>query len=196
MPRLWTNTIEAHRAAVRDAAIAATAALVARHGIRGVSMSGIAEEAGIGRATLYKYFPDLDAILGAWQDRQLDSHLAKLAAIGDASRPPVERLGAALEAYAELEREFGGSALAELLQDDDLAARGRAHVRAHLAELIADAAAAGDVRADVAPDELAGYALAALGAAGSLDSEAAVGRLVTVTLDALRRGPGSAALPR
>jgi hypothetical protein len=41
-------------------------------------------------------------------------------------------------------------------------------------------------RRDVAPDELAVYCLNALAAAGDLPSEAAVRRLVTVTLDGLR----------
>jgi hypothetical protein len=44
----------------------------------------------------------------------------------------------------------------------------------------------GDVRNDVAPDELAIYCLHALTAAGSLRSKAAVRRLVKVTLAGLR----------
>lgn len=34
-----------------------------------MTMSRIAEEIGIGRATLYKYFPDVEAILLAWHER-------------------------------------------------------------------------------------------------------------------------------
>ena len=63
MPKLWSGTLETHRREVRTAVIAATAALVADHGLRGVTMSRIASEAGIGRATLYKYFPDVETIL-------------------------------------------------------------------------------------------------------------------------------------
>ncbi|MGI9077433.1 MAG: TetR/AcrR family transcriptional regulator, partial [Gemmatimonadaceae bacterium] len=55
MPKLWNETIEAHRRAVRDATLNATAALVAEHGLASVTMSQIARETGIGRATLYKY---------------------------------------------------------------------------------------------------------------------------------------------
>src|SRR5918996_4902222 len=62
VPRLWTETIEEHRRAVRDATLDTAAALVGEHGLRSVTMSQIAEETGIGRATLYKYFPDVEAI--------------------------------------------------------------------------------------------------------------------------------------
>src|SRR5574341_922652 len=55
VPRLWTETIEAHRHAVHEALLDTTAALVAQHGLHAVTMSQIADAAGIGRATLYKY---------------------------------------------------------------------------------------------------------------------------------------------
>ena len=56
MPKLWDETIDAHRREVRHAILHATGALVAEHGLLSVTMSQIAEQAGIGRATLYKYF--------------------------------------------------------------------------------------------------------------------------------------------
>jgi hypothetical protein len=53
-------------------------------------------------------------------------------------------------------------------------------------DLLTKAVETGEVRADVAPDELASYCLHALAAASSLPSKAAVRRLVTVTLAGLR----------
>jgi hypothetical protein len=54
-------------------------------------------------------------------------------------------------------------------------------------DLLSEAAAIGDVRDDVAPEEeLASYCLHALTAASSLPSKAAVRQLVTVTLGGLR----------
>ena len=76
VPKLWTDTIQAHRREVRLAVLDVTAALVAEHGLRSVTMSQIAEKTGIGRATLYKYFPDVEAILLAWHERQITGHLA------------------------------------------------------------------------------------------------------------------------
>ena len=53
-------------------------------------------------------------------------------------------------------------------------------------ELLAEGAENGDVRGDLAPDELATYCLQALAAASKLPSEAAVLRLVTITLSGLQ----------
>lgn len=64
-PKLWSETIDAHRREVREAILAATLDLLAQRGVRGVTMSQIAERVGIGRVTPYKYFPDVEAILVA-----------------------------------------------------------------------------------------------------------------------------------
>jgi hypothetical protein len=53
-------------------------------------------------------------------------------------------------------------------------------------DLLTEAVQTGDIRDDVAPDELATYCLHALTAASNLPSKAAVYRLVTVTLAGLR----------
>jgi hypothetical protein len=60
------------------------------------------------------------------------------------------------------------------------------HVHDLIKDLLTEFAATGNLREDVAPDELVSYCLHALGAAGSLPSKAAVRRLVTVTLAGLR----------
>ena len=62
----------------------------------------------------------------------------------------------------------------------------RHRLAAIVSELIAEAAADGTVRADVAAGELAEYCLHALAAAAGLRSRAAVQRLVTVTMTGLR----------
>src|SRR5919106_1396870 len=71
VPKLWSKTIEDHRKDVREAIAGSTVALVAAHGLRSVTMAQIASETGIGRATLYKYFPDVESILHEWHDRQI-----------------------------------------------------------------------------------------------------------------------------
>jgi AcrR family transcriptional regulator len=189
VPRLWNETIQAHRHQVRDAILDTTAALVASHGLRSVTMSQIAERTGIGRATLYKYFPDVEAILLAWHERQITGHLDQLAAIRDQAGGARERLEAVLEAYALITHETRGHhdrELAAFLHRDGQVASAQQQLRALIRDLLAEAAATGELRDDVAADELTSYCLHALAAAGSLPSKAAVRRLVTVTLAGVR----------
>ncbi len=187
LPKLWNETIEAHRRAVREATLDATAALVAAHGLRSVTMSQIAEETGIARATLYKYFSDVDAILVAWHERQVSGHLDRLAEVRDGARDADERLEAVLEAYALILHEHHGiEPQAVLLHRGAHVALAQEQLRAFVRDLVAEGAETGDLRNDVPPEELASYCLHAVAAATGLPSKAAVRRLVTVVLAGLR----------
>jgi AcrR family transcriptional regulator len=193
VPRLWNETIEAHRRDVHDAILDTTATLVAEHGLRAVTMSQIAEETGIGRATLYKYFPSVDAILFAWHERQIAGHLDHLAAVRDRSGDPGEQLEAVLEAYALIRYETHGHhdrELAAFLHRDEQVAGAQQQLRAMIEALLAEGAKRGEFRDDAAPSELATYCLHALAAASALRSKPAVRRLVSVTLSGLRRPMG------
>jgi AcrR family transcriptional regulator len=186
VPKLWNETIEEHRRAVREAVLETTAGLVADHGLHSVTMSQIALESGIGRATLYKYFPDVEAILVAWHERQISGHLQFLAALRDQPGGAGERLKAVLEAYALIQHEHQGTELAALLHRGQHVARAQQHLVDLICDLLTEVADTGELRDDVPPAELATYCLHALMAAGSLPSKAAVRRLVTVTMAALR----------
>ena len=83
MPRIWADTIDSHRRQVHDAILDATADLIVENGPMSVAMSTIAERAGIGRATLYKYFPDVESILLAWHERDFAGHLSHLAGLAE-----------------------------------------------------------------------------------------------------------------
>jgi len=189
VPRLWNNTIETHRAAVRDAILDTTSTLATEEGLLSVTMSRIAEQTGIGRATLYKYFPDVEAILVAWHERQISEHLAYLAEVRDSAGDAGQRLEAVLEAYALHSHEFRGhhdSELTAFLHRDQHVAPAQQKLRDMIRDLVSDGATTGELRADVAPGELASFCLHALSAAGNLPSKAAVRRLVAVTLSGLR----------
>ncbi|MBA2277622.1 MAG: TetR/AcrR family transcriptional regulator [Chloroflexia bacterium] len=185
MPNLWNETIEAHRREVRDAIMATTVALVTEHGLRSVTMSQIAEETGIGRATLYKYFSGVEAILLAWHERQVTGHLNYLAEVGNQVGDADHRLEAVLEAYALIAYEHHGTELATLLHRGEHIIRAQQQLSDLIRDLVTEGAESGALRDDVAPDELATYCLHALTAASSLPTEAAVRRLVTVTLAGL-----------
>lgn len=188
MPKLWTKTMKAHRHAVREAIMDAAWTLAAKQGLTSVTMMEVAEKAGIGRATLYKYFPDIETILFAWHRRHVAGHLEHLAKLRDQADEPSERLKAVLEAYGLISYHRGRHAaeLVALLHRGEQVARAEHRLRDLVRDLLIDVADIGELRDDVAPDELAAYCLHSLTAASSLPSEAAVKRLVRVTLSGLR----------
>jgi AcrR family transcriptional regulator len=194
VPKLWDETIAAHRHQVRDAILDTTAALAFEHGLRSVTMAQIAGQAGIGRATLYKYFSDVDAILHAWHHRQISTHLTQLAEARDSTSDRGQRLEVVLRAYAGIAhqtRHHHDTDIGRFLHRDEHLADAQRQLHDLITSLIAEAAEAGDLRGDSPPAELAAYCLHALNAAASLPSDAAVDRLVTITLAGLRppRGP-------
>jgi AcrR family transcriptional regulator len=186
---LWDDTIESHRRAVRDTTLDAAAALVAEHGLASVTMSEIAERTGVGRATLYRYFPDVEAILLAWHERQISTHLAHLAEVRDHTGNAADRLGAVLQAYALMTHEHEDSDLAASLHRGAHVGHAEKRLLDFIHDLLAEGARSGALRDDVPPAELAGYCLHALAAARTLPSKAAVKRLVAITLDGLRPPP-------
>ncbi|AIG80442.1 regulatory protein [Amycolatopsis japonica] len=187
MPKIWSESIKTHRQAVRDAALDTAASLVGERGLTGVTMSHIAERAGIGRATLYKYFSDVEAILVAWHQRQIARHLSLLTAAKDRATDPLDRLTVVLETYALISQEHHGTELAALLHRGEHVEHAREHLKGFVETLIADGARSGDLREDVPPAELATFCLHALTAADGMRSKAAARRLVQVTLAGLLR---------
>lgn len=186
MPRLWDQSVQTHRTTVHDAVLDATATLVDQRGLASVTMAGIATEAGIGRATLYKYFSDVDAVLLAWHRRHIADHLEQLAAVRHRVREPAQQLLAVLRAYARLRRHRQDGAIAAALHRGTHVQDAARELRGVLEEVIAAAAAAGAVRDDVPITELALFSENALAAAGEVDSADAAERLVQITLDGMR----------
>ncbi|MHB8594508.1 MAG: TetR/AcrR family transcriptional regulator, partial [Acidimicrobiales bacterium] len=182
-------TIEAHRREVSDAILDTTAALANEHGPLSVTMSQIAEETGVGRATLYKYFPDVESILIAWHERQVASHLDQLEQIHGQAGDAGKRLEAVLEFYALARYGHHDTDLGALVHRGDHMNEAHSQLNTFISELLAEAAEAGDVRKDVSPEELAGYCLHAITAASSLPSKASVRRLVQVILAGVRPDP-------
>ena len=189
MPKLWSETIREHRRTVRDAILDAAWGLAAERGPLAVTMSQIAERAGIGRATLYKYFPDVEAVLVAGHERHVTAHLEQLRALRERDDDPARQLEAVRPAYALISHHRSRHGTAEVAA---LVHRGEHVTRAHreltdlFQELVVAAVQADVVRDDVAPAELAAFCLHSLAGAGSLPSEAAVHRLVALTLAGLR----------
>nr|WP_221333677.1 TetR/AcrR family transcriptional regulator [Nocardia transvalensis] len=168
--------------------------LALKHGPASTTMSEIAERAGIGRATLYKYFPDVQSILATWHERQIQRHLEHLTSVRENTKDPSKRLHAVMEAYAQIHKRRAenqrshmyGAEVATLMQTNERVAESQQQLHHLLRDVIAEAAEAGAVRADVNPDELAYYCLFALTAANTVRSAAAMRRLIAVTLQGMK----------
>ena len=182
MPKLWTETVATHRQEVREAILDATGSLVQSRGLLAVSMSEIAEATGIGRATLYKYFPDVETILSAWHQRHVEAHLAELRRIQQRTADPVARLQAVLRQYSDIcrqRRRHGDDELTAVLHRSAEVRKLQRQLLDLISGLVAEAAEAGAVRQDVPVAELASYCVHALAAAGN-SSTTAVDRLLDV----------------
>ncbi|MFF4548421.1 TetR/AcrR family transcriptional regulator [Streptomyces sp. NPDC001435] len=183
MPKLWNEAIEAHRHAVRDAILETTAALVAAHGLASVKMAQIAEQVGIGRATLYKYFPDVEAILIAWHERHITEHISQLAELRDRAEDPEQALRSVLLAYAFICHHRGRDTgeIAALVHRGEPIARAQRQLAELFTGLLTQVAADGRLHCDVPPGELANYCVHALAAAATAPDPGAVQRLVDLT---------------
>ena len=169
MPKLWTDLVATHREEVRQAVLDAAGELVATAGLWAVSMSRLAEVAGIGRATLYKYFADVEEVLAAWHARQVTAHLDELTTVAAGPGDASARLRAVLENYAHIcvqRSRHGGDVAAALHRAPGIDHQHR-QLQDLLTRLIQEAASVGAVRADVPAEQLAGFCLAGLNAAGT-----------------------------
>jgi len=166
----------------------ATWRLAEEHGPLGLTMTQVAKVAGIGRATLYKYFTDVESILIAHHAQYVESHLRELDAVRGASGPVGPRLAAVVSAYASIcfhRGRHSATDISALVHRGPELADAQHRLRRVFAELIDEAAADGLVRTDVSSEELAEYCLHALSAAGQAADLDQLGRLVRVVLDGL-----------
>jgi AcrR family transcriptional regulator len=185
VPRLWTETLDEHRRAVRDATLDAAAALIAEHGLAAVTMSQIAEATGIARATLYRYFPDVEAVLLAWHERQVARHLEQLVEVSQQPGRATVRLTRVLETYAHLSAHHHGPDFGVVLHRGGHVEHARHRLRNFVCDLIAEGVATDELRDDVPAEDLAAFCLHALGAAQEMSSPDAVRRLVAITIAGL-----------
>lgn len=186
MPRIWSDTIKEHRQEVHDAVLDAAGTLAFEVGLAGVTMSAVAEKTGIGRATLYKYFPSVDAILQAWHARMLGHHLVQLRKVVASEATPIGRLRVVARTYAtNLQRAARHGDIGAALHATSHALAAEGELTTFLSGLIADAAHEKAVRTDVRPDELALYCLNALAAARATTSGPQLVRLVEVVMAGL-----------
>jgi AcrR family transcriptional regulator len=185
VPKLWRETIGEHQEQVRGAILDAAEELAVSHGPLSLTMSKVAEATGIGRATLYKYFADVEAIMQAWHERHLRSHVEQMSRIADGPGDAFTLLEAVLLEYATALSHSHQGDLGAVLHRHAGMADAQRQLTDLLERLIAAAVRDGSVRSDVPVRELAAYCLHALAASRHRRRPGAARRLVDVTLDGL-----------
>ena len=147
----------------------------------------IAEKAGVGVATLYRHFPLRSDLIAAVFRRELDA-CVDVAPILAAELPP----SVALERWLVRFAEFVGTkrGLSAALHSGDpafnsLPAYFDARIRPTLSELLQKAVAAGEIRSDVASDELLS-AVVGLSHGERPDRPGMTQRMISLLVDGLR----------
>ncbi len=130
----------------------------AERGIAGTGMTHVAREAGMGRASLYHYYPDKSALLGAVADEMLaeEGELFMRAALGRGTA--LDRIVGVAATVTALFEQWGaeGKVLLELWASDlDRFRPILAAIREDLTLLIKEGRAAGEIAADVDPQAAA-----------------------------------------
>lgn len=185
MPKTWDDTLDSHRRAVRQTVMEAALALATERGFQKVSMSEVAARAGITRATLYKYFGDVDAIFQEWHRSTLHDHLARVVEIAGGEGDPTAKLSEILEIYALTVFRHHGTRFASVLHRHDHVQRAEADLLDMIENLVSAGARAGVFRKDIPPEELARFCHSSLSSAYMLADERAVRRAVGLLRDAL-----------
>ena len=101
MPQISAPTLEAHRAETIERLLQAWGELVLERGYEDVSLADVAAKAGLARTAIYNYFPDREALLFAWTDREVQRTIEQLTEQVAAAETPAEKLR--LFIHAELE---------------------------------------------------------------------------------------------
>lgn len=152
------------------------------------SLEKVAKTAGVGIGTLYRHFPTREAMFQAVYKREIDQ-LVELAARLSAERPPFEALRMWLHANVAMVATKKGmlAALAPAAgSSKDLFADSSARMIATISSLMATAIEAGEIRDDVAPEDVMRALLGMCYTREQAGWQDKVIRLIDVFLDGLR----------
>jgi AcrR family transcriptional regulator len=103
VPRISAASIAEHVANQEVAVVDAARRLFAERGIAAVSLSDIAEEVGLKRTSLYRYFPTKSHILQRWFDQVMTPLVDQSRRIVEEENTPARRR---LEAWLDLQLDF------------------------------------------------------------------------------------------
>ena len=171
-----------------DALLQAAKAVFATSGVD-APVREIAERAGLGVGTVYRHFPQRSDLIAAVFRREIDACAAE-APILAAEYPPFEALARWMQRYAAFIATKRGLATALHSGNpafDPLPAYFQQRLQPAFRALLDSAAAAGEIRAGVDPEDLLG-AVASLCMSSHNDGPGRAERMVALLVDGLRYG--------
>jgi AcrR family transcriptional regulator len=175
----------------RERLLAAATAAFAEEG-EGVALEAVAARAGVGIGTLYRHFPNRDALIVAAYQQEVDSVCAAATDLL-ASRPADEALALWAERFADYvatKRSMGEALRTAVSSASDSAVfmdcRGR--ILGALRMLLAAGAADGTLRADVDPEDVMRIVNASWFLPDGPEWRSTVGRMLGLVIDGLRYG--------
>lgn len=154
----------------RHRIIEAALELVAAHGLGGVTMSAVAEGAGVARQTLYNHFPDVDSIVVAALVEHYTATLKELNVVFRALDAPSDRLRYLVRQACEAAVHHGAVSMPGLLASpaaESLAAHEVA-MRSLLEDELRRGVESGEFRGDLVPADEAFLLAGFLDAVGEL----------------------------
>ena len=155
------------------------------------SLEAVAKRAGVGIGTLYRHFPTREALFEAVYRREVDQ-LSELAEQLKSAPEPVDALRRWLKANVELVATKKGmiSALALAVQaSSELYAYSFDRLTKAIATLLDRAVAAGEIRADISPEDLLRALIGMCYLHDQPGWQSTVLRLMDVFIDGLRAKP-------
>ena len=185
------RTLRADAQRNRDKLLAAAAEAFADEG-EDVALEAVAARAGVGIGTLYRHFPNRDALVAAAYRHEVDE-LCVAAADLLAAQPADRALQAWLARFADYiatKRAMGNALRSAACSDSPMFAETREQICGALSGLLAAGAASGVLRPDVDPTDvqrvISGIWYLPPGPQWRED----VGRMLALVVDGLRYGAG------
>lgn len=193
MPSIWAETLRGHRALVATRIQDAFAELLAERGLDGVTLSAVAERAGIARSAIYNYVADKHELLFQHAEDRISRFVDELASAApegaDAGTQLATYVAHTVRAFAD---EPAGHDLMPSLTPEEQARlmRTLAPIHGVLRGIVDAGVRDGTFRAGTT-DELVGFVNATLSgyrmplARGEVDPEHAAATIIAVLLHGL-----------
>lgn len=173
----------------RDKLLAAATEAFAEEG-KDVALETIAARAGVGIGTLYRHFPNRDALIVAAYQHEVDELCAAAADLIE-SQPADEALRAWAERFADYiatKRGMGNALRAAAASDSPLFADTREQILGALRLLLDAGAADGTLRADVDPKDVVRVINGIWYLPSGPEWRDSVGKMLDLVIDGLRYG--------